>query len=72
MIATRWHSLFTRSRLWLEKNTVLPFAQCSRMYAMISAVDWGSSPIIGSSSTHSFGSWMSAAMMQIFCFIPWE
>ena len=39
---------------------------------MISAVDCGSRPIMGSSSTHSLGSWMSAAMMQIFCFMPWE
>ena len=30
-IAALWQSFLTRSRLWLEKNTVLPFAQCSHI-----------------------------------------
>ena len=49
-----------------EKDEVLPASQCSRILFRISTIDWGSRPIMGSSSTHSLGLCIRAPIIQIF------
>jgi hypothetical protein len=72
MMATLLHSFSATSSTWVEKKMAVPSLHISRMISFKVKVALGSSPTKGSSSTSSFGLWISAEMMASFCFMPWE
>ena len=72
MIATASHSSSTVSIWWVEKIRVLPRSRISRNAALRSATLTGSRPLNGSSMIRTSGSWRTAAMNWIFCWLPFE
>ena len=72
MIATLLHSFSATSSTCVEKKIAPPFAQCSAIRFLSWCDATGSSPTNGSSIRISFGLWISAEMIAIFCFMPCE
>ena len=72
MMATLSHSFSATSSTWVEKKMAPPSSQTCRIMVLSRWDALGSSPTKGSSMMMSFGSWSHAAMMESFCFMPWE
>ena len=72
MMAMRVHSSWTSLRMCELKSTVLPRSCRSSMMRLTSTRPTGSSPVIGSSSSTSSGSLMSAWAMPTRCSMPLE
>ena len=56
MIATRLQSSSTSARMWLESRIVIPSPASRFTSSRMSRMPAGSSPVVGSSSSSSFGS----------------
>lgn len=72
IMATLSHSFSATSKTCVEKKMAPPFRQCSAIISFNSCAAMGSSPTNGSSIKMSFGSWISAPITAIFCFMPCE
>ena len=57
MISTRWHTMLTSGRMWLESRMVR-FSPSCLISARVCATWIGSMPMVGSSRINTLGSWM--------------
>ena len=73
MIPTAVAIWSTSASRWLDSITVMPYC-CGNalMSSRISSIPAGSSPLVGSSKTSSFGNRINAIAMPKRCFIPSE
>ena len=69
-IATDSHRASATSIWWVEKTTVRPRSRSSRNASRRSITLTGSRPVNGSSISRTCGSWSTAAMNWIFCWLP--
>ena len=70
MIATSVHISSSSARMWQEMTIVLPIALSCSSSSRSSTRARGSSPLAGSSSTSSSGSWTSVRARLSRCFMP--
>ena len=72
MMATLSQSFSATSSTCVEKKFAPPTSHSSRIMPLSRCAAFGSRPTNGSSMMMSFGSWIHAAMMASFCFMPCE